>query len=48
MSVFEFPFVSKSFSDKNFANTSVSLAWIADIYSDGVQKSRSEIELSNV
>ena len=44
LSVLEFPYVSTSFSDPNFVNTSVSL----DVDSEGVQKSRFPIELSNI
>lgn len=44
----EFPYVSQSFSDKNFANTDVSFAYIVNVCSEGVQKSRLATELSNV
>lgn len=44
LSFLEFPYVSISFSDLNFVNISVTL----DVDSEGVQKSRFPIELSNI
>lgn len=44
LSFLEFPYVSTSFSDLNFVNTSVSLC----VDSEGVQKSRFPIELRNI
>ena len=44
LSFLEFPYVSISFSDPNFVNISVTL----DVDSEGVQKSRFPIELSNI